>query len=112
MAAASVAAAAAAAAAGSKAYPTGGPPDRPTERSSFHSLGWAAPTGGGEHQLVARTWAAAADSDLLRAPLAVDYVFTTDLAGRSKRPTACSDHHRSQRLTHGVLASLFAVDVK
>ena len=84
---------------GRRTSPAGGPPS-----GARSTLGRTALTGGGEHRLVARTWAAAADSDLLGAPLAVDDIFTFDSAGRGERPAACPCHHPSQPLTRGMLA--------
>ena len=76
----------------------GGPPSgtRPT-------LGRAALTGGGEHRAVGRTWAAAADSDLLWAPLPADDIFTLESAGRCEVPAACPCHHTNHPLTRGML---------
>ena len=84
---------------GGRTSPTGEPPS-----GARSTLGRTALTGGGEHRLVARTWAAAADSDLLGVPVAVDDIFTFDSAGRGERPAACPCHHPSQPLTRGMLA--------
>ena len=68
--------------------PMDGPPS-----GTRSTLGRAALTGGGEHRAVGRTWAAAADSDLLWAPLPEDDIFTFESVGRCEVPTACPCHH-------------------
>ena len=76
----------------------GGPPS-----GTRSTLGRAALTGGGEHRAVGRTWAAAADSDLLWAPLPADDIFTLESAGRCEQPAARPCHHTNQPLTRGML---------